>query len=324
VKLRILKSIAWRALESYDVSVARLRFYGEHSNILYTVDDTGGHRFVLKVMRPGDHALPELLAAADWHRKINRRAPELCMRLVPSCSGENVVTVDAVEVDETRYCALYEWVPGMPLYRRLSRPGAWKWGRLAAGLHQATTRAYPPGELAALRTASPLMTWDTVFYWDAEVLFDAPHRRWISGARRDTFRAATDHVQSVLDELFAGASAPTLIHADLHPDNVRVHNGTLTALDVEDVMWGYPVQDVAIALLYIRNRADYPQLLSSFREGYESVLAWPLANPVHLEALFAGRLLMFANFILKLDDFDDEEREQTLARYERSFREWLP
>jgi Ser/Thr protein kinase RdoA (MazF antagonist) len=39
-------------------------------------------------------------------------------------------------------------------------------------------------------------------------------------------------------------------------------------MDFEDVMLGYPVQDVAITLYYGQQREQYPELRDAFFEGY--------------------------------------------------------
>jgi len=322
-KLARLKEIARRGLGYFHLDAARVRFYAEHSNVLYTVEDSEGRRYMLKVTRPGDHDLAELRAAGEWLRRINEEAPGLCMKCILSRSGDTVISVEMEGTDEPRYCSLYEWVPGVVLYRRLSRVSAERWGTLAAGLHAATERAYTADELKTIRAASPLMTWNRVFYWDEEVLFESSHHGWVSAGRREVYRAMVDRVQATLAALYDGRTQPMLIHGDLHPDNIRWHSGALTALDVEDVMWGFPIQDIAIALYYVRRRDDYPALYSAFRRGYERLRPWPVRHPDELAPHFAGRQLMFANFILKLEDFGDAERETALADYEESFREIL-
>jgi hypothetical protein len=79
-------------------------------------------------------------------------------------------------------------------------------------------------------------------------------------------------------------------------------------------MWGYPEQDIAISLYYVRNHPRYANLYNSFREGYQTVARWPLRDPRDLYPHFVGRILMFANYIVKLEDFDYDVKE-VLDRY---------
>ena len=41
-----------------------------------------------------------------------------------------------------------------------------------------------------------------------------------------------------------------ILHNDLHQWNVRIYRGRLSPIDFEDLMWGWPVQDIATTLYY--------------------------------------------------------------------------
>jgi Ser/Thr protein kinase RdoA (MazF antagonist) len=312
-KLAIQRELAAEALRRYSVEVTTVRFYAEHSNLLYSAGDVSGNRYILKITRPGDHGIGELEESARWLMEVNRRHPGLLVDLVPATDGSLLVEVVHPELGEARYCALFRWVPGEVLYRRLSGPSARAWGSLVGSLHRisADLPGEPPG--------SALMTWDRVFYWDDEVLFDEKYADFIPGARAECFRRTADAVQSWMDRAY-GCDRPILIHADLHPDNIKVTESGLIALDIEDLMRGMPGQDIGIALFYVRRRPDYPRIFDAFRRGYEEHLAFPAERPEDLHVHFAARQLMFANFILKLDDYSRDEKLQALSNYEQSFR----
>ena len=77
--------------------------------------------------------------------------------------------------------------------------------------------------------------------------------------------------------------------------------GSFTSLDFEDVMLGYPVQDVAVTLYYGRGRDDYPDLREAFKNGYTSMRAWPVERSGQLETLMAARSVNFINYVARID-----------------------
>ena len=97
----------------------------------------------------------------------------------------------------------------------------------------------------------------------------------------------------------------------------------LYAFDFEDIMIGYPIQDIAIALYYVNDQTDYFKIRDAFEKGYASVLKYPETYDGEIEAFFIGRMLMFANYIIKLEDETDEDIEKRLARYESQISDYL-
>ena len=72
-------------------------------------------------------------------------------------------------------------------------------------------------------------------------------------------------------------------------------------------MWGFPIQDIATTLYYLRVRgADGAALEAAYREGYETRAPWPVRDERQLAAFLAGRGLILANTVLTAPD--PEER----------------
>jgi Ser/Thr protein kinase RdoA (MazF antagonist) len=49
----------------------------------------------------------------------------------------------------------------------------------------------------------------------------------------------------------------------------------LAAIDFEDLLYGYPIQDIAVSLFYVGWREDGKELMAAFREVYEEISPWP-------------------------------------------------
>ncbi len=313
-KLARLKTIVITALQRYDLDIDTIRFYAEHSNILYTIT-AKNKKYIMKITRPGDHSFEEIISSLKWLHDVNLKTSINIMKVVPASDGSLAVKIKTPQIEEERYCSLYEWIPGRNMVQNIGKNTAVKWGAITASLHNFSETYNPWKE-------TKVMTWNKVFYWDREIIFSDKYKDLINPRRKEVFRKTISSVQKVLDRLYGGNDQPMLIHGDLHPDNIRRNKSSLYVIDAEDVMWGYPVQDIAIGLMYVRRRENYSEILESYRKGYSSVREWPVESHSDLWALYAGRIMMFANFILSLEDFD-EDTEETLQFYEKTFTEYL-
>ena len=62
------------------------------------------------------------------------------------------------------------------------------------------------------------------------------------------YEKAIAWAQEAIDRLQASAESMRLLHGDLHQWNVRSYRGVLSPIDFEDLMLGWPVQDIATTL----------------------------------------------------------------------------
>jgi Ser/Thr protein kinase RdoA (MazF antagonist) len=216
--------------------------------------------------------------------------------------GEWATTVDAAGVPEPRHCVVFGWVPGPDLAERLTLDNAAKQGALAARLHEHALSFEPP-EGFWIKTA------DKVFPFEEPlVLFDPAHAGLVPHGRRDLFQRGIERVERVLEGLYAGGPSPQVLHYDLHQWNVKVYRGELYPFDFEDLMWGFPVQDVAVSLYYYQRYDQYRALREAFQHGYSQLREWPEQYAGQIDTLMAGRSLELANFVLQ-DPNPDYQRE---------------
>ncbi len=317
-RLAGLRRIVEEALAHYDLEVETTRFLAEHSNVLYAIKARSGAKYIMKIMREGDHSYRAIEAATRWLERCHHHGLRHASRPLPTRTGGLVARATAGS--RTVYCVIFTWVPGVNLRQTLTSPNAFKWGRLLARIHNLSGEHFQDsGEDYA-----DLMRWDTVFYWDPEVMFDDAHAEHIGPRRRRLFQRGVARVEEALDRLYnpsdRAPSPPMLLHGDLHPDNIKVFEGELHALDFEDVMWGHPVQDIAISLWYIARHVRQRELRAAFRRGYDSARRWPEQVPGQVDAFALGRVLMFANFALQQPGAD---KEKALRYYEDEVRRYV-
>jgi Ser/Thr protein kinase RdoA (MazF antagonist) len=318
-RARRLRLLARRALQERGLGEASLSFLADDNNTLFRAGLPGGAGFVVRigVHGPVAHSPSEAGAETAWLAALassGLAVPEP----VPDRLGRLVSVLAAPGVPGERVVVVFRWLPGRPLADRLSPAIVTAYGRLAAQLHEHAAGFRPPGDPSLPR-------YDRLFpFQQPEVLFTAEAGPLLPIDRRVVFRQAADRVEQALARLRA-TSPPRLLHGDLHVWNVLEHRGRLMAIDFEDLMWGWPIQDIATAFYYLQHRPDSAALLESFRSGYEQISPWPEAEPGELQVFIAARALVLANDVLQMppETLGDLDVPEFFARMERRLRAML-
>jgi Ser/Thr protein kinase RdoA (MazF antagonist) len=194
-------------------------------------------------------------------------------------------------VPEPRLCEIFSWVDGKNLVEDMSEANIAKLGELSAQLHAHALAYHPPAELSLLR-------FDRVFpFTESVVLFEKRFSNLFPPERRLIYQKGIDRVQGSIDRLKASGEPMRMLHGDLHQWNVRNARGVLSPIDFEDVMLGWPVQDIATTLYYFL-RDDYLILRSAFQAGYTRHNPWPEQYPGEIDSFIAARGIGLANLVL--------------------------
>jgi len=288
-----LRSLALNALKQYDLDVSRLRLVTNDMNGIFRVDTHSGAKYILRVTLPeGGHTHDHVAAEMDWLAALTRDTHLSVPCPLPARNGALVVEAIADGVPEARLCAIFSWVPGTDLSEHISLTNLSKLGELMAGLHAHALTYQPPVELDLLR-------FDRVFpFPEPVILFEERFAALVTPERSAIYQQAIDWAQSAVDRLKAHGEPMRILHGDLHQWNVRYSRGVLSPIDFEDLMWGWPVQDIATTLYYFLDQTTYPSMREAFQEGYTLRSSWPERYPGEIDAFIAARGLGLANFIL--------------------------
>lgn len=293
-RVRRLRATAGAALRRCGVEPASLRLLSSETNTVFRARAADGRAFVVRVGSTGlfEHDAGQARSETAWLTDLAGSGAAAASVPVPGNDGDPVGLIEVPGVPGPRVCVVFEWIPGPLLHDRASPDTFAAYGRLAARLHGHAAGFTPGGGGTTLR-------YDEVFpFEEPVVLFEGDHP-FFGRERRARFVFAAASAQDLIASL---AAAPMrLIHGDLHPWNVVAGRRGLRAIDFEDHMWGWPIQDLGIALYYVRGRPDYPTLFEAFRRGYESVAPWPEPRPGDLDRAIAARLLVIANDVILLD-----------------------
>ena len=293
-RARRLRRLALNALYEYDLEVVRLRLITNSFNGVFRVDTASGDKYVLRVTLPeGGHNLDTVRAETLWLDTLSRDTDLRLLRPIAARDGRLVVEAGCDGVPEPRLCILFSWMPGTNLCDHLNPGNLYKLGRLMAQLHaHAATFRLDPG----LR----IPCYDSVFPFNEPViLFEKEYQHLFPPKGRKLFEQAIEWAQDVIDRLRASQEPMRILHGDLHQWNVRLYRGVLSPIDFEDVMWGWPVQDIGTTLFYFLDDPEYHPFRDAFQEGYTSHTPWPEATPGDVEAVIVARAVMLVNFVIQ-------------------------
>jgi len=316
-RARRLRAVVGAALDHYDLDVARIRLITNETNGIFRVDTTDGAKHVMRVGLGGAIAHPAGTVAAEteWLQALADETDLTVPVPLRTKEGESFVTVGARDVPDQRNVVVFSWLPGRLLDDRLSAESMRGYGALAATLHLHGLRHRPsgPGVLARYDRIDPF---DEPF-----VLFEEDGAAMPPG-RLAVFTAAAERVDTAIRRLQTGGEPMRMLHGDLHIWNVMVSRSGLAPFDFEDLMWGWPVQDVATSLYYLWVRPEFGSMLELFRAGYETVAEWPERHAGDVETFIAGRMIVLANDLLITPEWRSLAAGY-LERYEERLRQLL-
>ena len=299
-----------RALEEYPIEAKSLNPVSFDSRPVYRVC-THERCYAAKFYNPSQHLLAQLLGEVQFLDHISGNGDSNIETPFPNRFGGFVTEIKGPWLPEPAYIVLYGWLPGRQLRNHIYTRSYRHLGRCSAWVHKASSDFTPDWEF-------DILTNDRVFYWDKETILSGPGSKSLRRESRALFSEGTDMAQEAIDKVW-NSGEPIVIHNDLHPSNVKVHRGVLYLYDFEDICWGFPQQDIGTAMYHIRFEANYRELLSAFRTGYERLLAWPFDSEEQLDRFVIARLLMFANYVVNYNI----RPAYHLPRFEKKLRSLL-
>ncbi len=292
-----LRQMAWAALDHYDLDVRRIRLLSNAFNGIFRLDTADGGKAVIRINLPGLRGREEIHSEMMWLDALRRDMPDIGVpKPLHTRDGGLMVTAQHPGVPEPRHCVIFSWVPGKNLLLDMSEKNYHGLGALTARLHNHAERWAPPDGFW-------LKTLDIVCpFGRPDAMFDDAYRDLFPPGVREVYREAVDYLDKALKQLYATRPGPFVLHADLHQLNIRVHRGKLFALDFDDTMIGYPVQDIGITFYHMGRAKNYAALCDAFQEGYVTQRPWPEQYPREVETQVIWRTVHMANYVIQSDN----------------------
>lgn len=308
-KARRLRKLALDVLKQYPFEVSDLRLVGVYTNTLFRVRTVDGNSYMLRICKPGWRTETDLLSEVMWLQALNRDTDIGVPQPYPARNGTFIISAQAEGIPGTRRCVLMSWITGSSLEGQLTEPNLYKMGVLFARLHQHTAGFSPPDGFTQRKL-------DTLYArGEEDILFGESCRDAFSAVTWDILNRVKDKVYNALKQLYAVPDGLRVIHNDLWHGNIKVDHGHLHPLDFEDTVWGYPVQDIAMALQDLMMDVEpdvFTPLRDALRAGYESRMPWPESYPGQIDLFRAGRMLWVTNYVARFE-----------RQYLRPHIEWL-
>lgn len=306
-KARRLRQVAIEALTHYDLDVTRVELLGLFTNALFRVrvagtSAGGATSYVMRLSSPGWRTDVDLRSEVMWLLALKEEtdigAPVPVAARTEGRLGRYLVEVATEDVPIPSRCMVMSWLPGVSLAERLSEATLGDMGALFARLH-AHGVAFAPPEGFTQRKMSAYLARD-----EPQVLFDAIAEDGISPHACDVLRRADSVVKAAFAQRYADGEGLRVIHNDLWHDNIKIHRGRLRPLDFEDTIWGYPVQDIAMALQDLASAVTppvYVRYVDALRAGYERLAPWPERYAGEIDRFRVGRMLWVANYVARVE-----------------------
>ncbi|MFZ6027546.1 MAG: phosphotransferase enzyme family protein [Chloroflexota bacterium] len=312
---RRLRQLALAALQYYDLPGADVTLLGRFTNALFRVRTAAGQTYVLRLCSPGWRTESDIRSEIAW---LNALAEETDIGAPrPIAARDGAFLVEASVPGAATRCMLMTWVPGRRLGRYLTQANLTKMGRLFARLHDFSSRFVPPPDFTTRKMDRVLARDEPDALWGGAAIWDG-----VDSAARTVIEQVKQRVDDAYRDLYASPGL-CVIHHDLWHDNIHLHAGRLYPLDFEDTVWGYPVQDIAMALQDLMDDTSpdaFEPLQLAFRRGYESLLPWPETNPGQIDTFRAGRMLWVTNWIAR---HQPEHTQAHLAWLAKPFARFL-
>ena len=256
-------------LSHWNIEAANIELASHAENIVYKVTAQDGTDYALRVHRPGYHTRAELNSEQIWTDALIQFGMRVPMAY-PTTSGDYYVSAECG--GSKRQLALITWLEGRPLTSIIAPDGEAEFplqmireaGAICAQFHnQATGWSPPPGftrhhlNLQGLLGEAPF--WGR--FWEVPSL-TATQRRTISGLRKTVTQRLLDYGES--------PATYSMIHADLHEENLFVSNDGLIVIDFDDSGFGWHQYDLAVALFAYSDRSDFDAIQNTLVEGYRT------------------------------------------------------
>lgn len=317
-KIRRMRTLALRMLENYDLQVEWVKFLADDTNMSFKVRAKSGEDYVLRIYSDEETTLVDNQAEVFWLQALKRDTRLRFAAPVLRADGNAITLTNEPGFPLEKRGVLFTWVPGRTLETGLNTQKYFRLGLTMAELHGHAESLKPLPESICPKK------WDKPFYYPNEpvVYNDPSYKHLFSDFQILVINQAISMVVREFDRLYSNQQGQILIHGDLHFWNIKYYQGELYLMDFEDVMLGYPVQDIAIALYYCRLREDYQELQNAFQQGYSSHRPWPVNNWRQVETLQAARMINFVNYVARIEESPQEyidarcgELEKFVVRY---------
>jgi len=286
----IVTELALSALPRWHLDGAKVTLINHSENWTYRVEPVGAARpVILRVHRAGYHSLNGIRSELAWMRALQAEAGVKTPQAIPGRDGADIQTVSHPALETPRQCVLFELIDGIePPQDDLVAPFR-QLGEVAARCHTHSENWRRPAYFDRLA-------------WDFEHSVGATPNwgDWRQGPactpeRKAIIQRAVDLLEKRLAVFGRGPDRYGYIHADFRLANLLLHEGDVRVIDFDDSGLGWFLYDAATAVSFFETRADVPDLIEAWKEGYRRRRALSAEEEAEIDSfILLRRLTLFA------------------------------
>ena len=311
-QIALLDEFARDVLAQYEITPKEIVSIQHSFNSTFKVIDTQDNVYAMRININSKKWPRAVWAEVQWLEALANAGVVNAPRPIPNLQEELFSNHYFFPLGTNLNVVLSPWIEGEEVEGELTPEQLFTLGATMAKLHQHGKNWEPTGDAVFWNIGTPLMV-------KSDNLFKFPDPR-ISTELYELLNPINERATKLFEELSERESAFP-IHADLHAGNLLWRDGEVAVIDFDDAGVGYPVQDLAIALYYLR---DVPGSEAHLLAGYQSIAPLPDYDPAELELLIACRSLTLLNYLLETTTPDDVAYLPTyLANTEKRLKHYL-
>lgn len=254
-------------LKEWGITAQDISFAHESVNFIYRVKADDGRKYAMRVLRPGYHDLAELNSEQVWTRALSDHGINV-PKSYKTLNGDYLVQAKGDEF--SAYVSLMAWVEGQQLSKALEANKKSDFhiemleamGKLCACMHNQAADWKPPKQFKRYKmTAENLMG-------DRSYMEKLGKAIGMTSEQRNLIISSCARVIERLKAYGQNQRTYSVIHADLHDNNVIVSEGDLVVLDFDDTCFGWHQHDLVTTLIEYADRDNFDDYREAMIRGY--------------------------------------------------------
>ena len=281
-----LTEVARIAAYEFGIQIEEIKNISHSFNSTFCVTDTNSNKYSLRINLNFTRDRSAIASENKWLAEINALKSIKVPRPMETKKGQPFAHIFSKNLNFGFDCTMAHWIDGVEVGDQPTDSNIFELGRLMALMHQQSASLSRFEFSGFPDVDSVFMDMENNLAKSNLITEDNEFEALINRAQQDSATAFTE---------LAAYETKILIHADLHMGNVIQNGDELTIIDFDDAGFGFPSQDLSIAIFYLRDDSKKEQKLLA---GYKSVKELPAGLNLTLERLLIARQLLLLNTLL--------------------------
>ena len=270
-QVKRLRELATEVVKLYPFQVKTMKFIKFSANAIFKITDIQDKQYILRINPIGHHSQQGILEEIAWIHHIINTTSLVVPTPVKTMDEQYVVEAKHPLISSSRFCMVFEWLPGKKRWKSINEQYACNLGSVSARLQKS-------GQGLVMKhrhnwLADSLAGTDTARFYNIDQLSEVSleEQKNITTARR-AVHDKLKHYEIVHKDKTG------VIHSDLQPNNILVYKGQHAVIDFDDCGVGFYGYDLAGALCAFEHvteadkSKDFMKLSGALFNGYSKFM----------------------------------------------------